>query len=176
MRRQLLFIVPLLLFFGLAAALFAGLGRDPHAVPSALIDKPVPDFALPALLDDRPGLATADLKGRVALVHVFASWCVPCRLEHPLLMRLAKQGVEFDGINYKDKPEDARLWLTDLGDPYKRIGADVAGAVGIDWGVYGVPETFVIDRAGIIRYKQVGPLSADVIKDTIMPLMSRLAK
>ena len=176
MKRHLLFILPLLLFLGLAAAFFAGLGRDPHAVPSALIDKPVPKFALPALLDDRPGLATADLKGGVTLVNVFASWCVPCRLEHPLLMRLAKEGVELDGINYKDKTEDAKLWLTDLGDPYKRIGADVAGAVGIDWGVYGVPETFVIDRTGIIRFKQVGPLSADVIHDTIMPLVSKLSK
>lgn len=176
MRRHLLFILPLLLFLGLAAAFFAGLGRDPHAVPSALIDKPVPEFALPALIDDRPGLATADLKGKVTLVNVFASWCVPCRLEHPLLMRLAKEGVELDGINYKDEAEDAKLWLTNLGNPYKRIGADVAGAVGIDWGVYGVPETFVIDRAGIIRFKQVGPLSADVINDTIAPLVSQLSK
>ena len=176
MRRHLLFILPLLLFLGLAAAFFAGLGRDPHAVPSALIDKPVPEFALPALIDDRPGLATADLKGKVTLVNVFASWCVPCRLEHPLLMRLAKEGVELDGINYKDEAEDAKLWLTNLGNPYKRIGADVAGAVGIDWGVYGVPETFVIDRAGIIRFKHVGPLSADAIRDTIMPLVSQLSK
>ena len=176
MRRHLLFILPLLLFLGLAAAFFAGLGRDPHAVPSALIDKPVPEFALPALIDDRPGLATADLKGKVTLVNVFASWCVPCRLEHPLLMRLAKEGVELDGINYKDEAEDAKLWLTNLGNPYKRIGADVAGAVGIEWGVYGVPETFVIDRAGIIRFKQVGPLSADVINDTNAPLVSQLSK
>jgi len=176
MRRYLLFILPLLLFLGLATAFFAGLDRDPHFVPSALIGKPVPEFALPALLDDRPGLTTADLKGGVTLVSVFASWCVPCRLEHPLLMRLAKDGVEVDGIDYKDKTEDAQLWLTDLGDPYRRIGADVAGAVGIDWGVYGVPETFVIDRNGIIRFKQIGPLSADVIHDTIMPLVSQLSK
>ncbi len=176
MRRHLLFILPLLLFLGLAAAFFAGLDRDPHFVPSALIDKPAPEFALPALLDDRPGLATADLKGRVALVNVFASWCVPCRLEHPMLMRLAKDGVELDAIDYKDNREDAKLWLTNLGDPYKRVGADVAGVVGIDWGVYGVPETFVIDRDGIIRFKQVGPLSADVIQDTIMPLVSQLSK
>ena len=176
MRRHLLFILPLLLFLGLAGAFFAGLGRDPHAVPSALIDKPAPEFALPALLDDRPGLATADLKGKVTLVNVFASWCVPCRLEHPMLMRLAKEGVELDAIDYKDTRDDAKLWLTNLGDPYKRIGADVAGAVGIDWGVYGVPETFVIDREGIIRFKQVGPLSADVIDDTIMPLVSQLSK
>lgn len=176
MARHLLFILPLLLFLGFAAAFFAGLGRDPHAVPSALIGRPVPEFALPALVDDRPGLATADLKGGVTLVNVFASWCVPCRLEHPLLMRLAKEGVELDGINYKDEPEDAKLWLTNLGDPYKRIGADAAGAVGIDWGVYGVPETFVIDRSGIIRFKQVGPLSADVIHDRIVPLLSQLSK
>jgi cytochrome c biogenesis protein CcmG/thiol:disulfide interchange protein DsbE len=176
MKRHLLFILPLLLFLGLAAAFIAGLGRDPRAVPSALIGKPVPEFALPALLNDRPGLATADLKGGVVLVNVFASWCVPCRVEHPLLMGLAKKGVEFDGIDYKDDPEDAKLWLTNLGNPYKHLGTDSAGAVGIDWGVYGVPETFVIDRAGIIRFKQVGPLSADVIDDTIMPLVSELSK
>ena len=176
MGRRFLFILPGLVFLALVAAFYAGLGRDPALVPSALIGKPVPHFALPALLDGGAGLRTADLKGKVVLVNVFASWCVPCRAEHPFLMRLAKEGVELDAIDYKDKPEDARLWLGNLGDPYKRIGADLEGTVGLDWGVYGVPETFVIDREGTIRYKQVGPLSPDVVNDTILPLVRQLSK
>jgi cytochrome c biogenesis protein CcmG/thiol:disulfide interchange protein DsbE len=175
-RRRLLFILPGLVFLALAAAFYVGLDRDPNLVPSALIGKPVPQFALPALLDGGAGLKSADLKGRVVLVNVFASWCVPCRAEHPLLMRLAKEGIELDGIDYKDKPENATLWLDNLGDPYKRIGADLGGTAALDWGVYGVPETFVIDRTGTIRFKQVGPLSAAVINNTIMPLVRRLAK
>jgi len=175
-RRRLIFILPALVFLGLVAAFYADLDRDPQLVPSALIGKPVPQFALPALLDGNAGLKTADLKGKVVLVNVFASWCVPCRAEHPLLMRLAKEGLELDGINYKDKPEDAKLWLVNLGDPYKRIGSDLEGTVGIDWGVYGVPETFVVDRAGTIRFKQVGPLSPGVINDTIVPLVRQLSK
>ena len=176
MRRRLIFILPALVFLGLVAAFYAGLDRDPQLVPSALIGKPVPQFALPALLDGNAGLKTADLKGKVVLVNVFASWCVPCRAEHPLLMRLAKEGLELDGINYKDKPEDAKLWLVNLGDPYKRIGSDLEGTVGIDWGVYGVPETFVVNRTGTIRFKQVGPLSPGVINDTIVPLVRQLSK
>ncbi len=176
MGRRFLFILPGLVFLALVAAFYAGLGRDPALVPSALIGKPVPQFALPALLDGGAGLRTADLKGKVVLVSVFASWCVPCRAEHPFLMRLAKEGVELDGIDYKDKPEDGRLWLRDLGDPYKRIGADLDGKVGLDWGVYGVPETFVVDREGTIRYKQVGPLSPNDISDTILPLVRQLSK
>jgi len=175
-RRRLLFILPAVVFFALVVAFLAGLDRDPQLVPSALIGKPVPQFTLPALLDGKSGLASADLKGKVRLVNVFASWCVPCRAEHPLLMRLAKDGVELDGINYKDKPEDASAWLGDLGDPYARIGADRAGTVAIDWGVYGVPETFVIDRQGTIRYKQVGPLSVEVINATIIPLLTQLSR
>ena len=176
MRRRLLFLLPIVIFLGFVAAFFAGLGHDPQLVPSALIGKPVPHFALPALLDGGAGLDSADLKGKVVLVNVFASWCAPCRAEHPLLMRLAKEGVELDGIDYKDKPEDARRWLGDLGDPYKRIGTDRAGTVAIDWGVYGVPETFVVDGSGTIRFKQVGPLSPEDINDTILPLVRRLAR
>jgi cytochrome c biogenesis protein CcmG/thiol:disulfide interchange protein DsbE len=176
MAKRLLFILPALLFLGIAVAFYAGLGRDPAIVPSALIGKPAPKFLLPALLTDRPGLANADLHAKPVLVNVFASWCVPCRAEHPLLMRLAEQGVELYGINYKDKPEDAQAWLANLGDPYRRIGADREGTVSIDWGVYGVPETFVVDRAGIIRFKQVGPLTTDVIDGTILPLLRKLSK
>jgi len=175
-RRRLLYILPVVVFIGLAAAFYIGLGQDPRLVPSALIGKPVPKFTLPPLLQGKAGLASSDLEGKVRLVNVFASWCVPCRAEHPLLMRLAKEGVELDGINYKDKAEDATAWLDNLGDPYARIGADRAGTVAIDWGVYGVPETFVIDRHGTIRYKQVGPLSMDVIEGTLLPLITKLSR
>ena len=176
MAKRLLFIIPGLAFVGLAAIFAAGLRHDPSIVPSALIGKPAPEFNLPPALDGKPGFAVADLKGKVTLVNVFASWCVPCRAEHPLLARLAAAGVDLYGIDYKDKPDDARRWLESLGDPYRRIGADQEGRVAIEWGVYGVPETFVVDRAGIIRYKQVGPLTADAIDDTILPLVRRLAQ
>ncbi len=176
MAKRLLFIIPALVFVGLAAMFAVGLRHDPSIVPSALIGKPAPPFALAPLLDDKPGFATVDLKGKVTLVNVFASWCVPCRAEHPLLTRLAQAGPALYGIDYKDKPEDARRWLASLGDPYERIGADREGHVAIDWGVYGVPETFVVDRDGIIRYKQVGPLSADALESTILPLVRRLSQ
>jgi cytochrome c biogenesis protein CcmG/thiol:disulfide interchange protein DsbE len=164
-----------LLLVGLAVLFAVGLRHDPSIVPSLLIDKPVPDFDLPPLLEDKPGLATADLNGQVALVNVFASWCIPCRIEHPMFMRLAEKGeVPVYGINYKDAPADAKRWLAELGDPYTRIGADRDGRAGIEWGVYGVPETFVVDGTGTIRFKHVGPLTAEVLEDTIMPLVREL--
>ncbi|HEY6336305.1 MAG TPA: DsbE family thiol:disulfide interchange protein [Alphaproteobacteria bacterium] len=176
MAKRLVFIVPALVFAAMVAFFFAGLGRDPSLVPSALIDKPAPSFKLPALLDGKPGLSSADFKGKVTLVNVFASWCVPCKVEHPLLMGLAKDGVVLYGIDYKDKPEDARQLLTAMGNPYDRVGADSDGSTGIDWGVYGVPETYVVDSTGTIRFKQVGPLNREVIDDAILPLVRRLAK
>jgi cytochrome c biogenesis protein CcmG/thiol:disulfide interchange protein DsbE len=170
-----LFVLPVVLLLGVAVLFAVGLRHDPSIVPSVLIDKPVPDFDLPPLLDDKPGLATTDLNGQVALVNVFASWCIPCRVEHPLFMHLAEQGeVPVYGINYKDAPADAKRWLAELGDPYARIGADRDGRAGIEWGVYGVPETFVVDGTGTIRFKQVGPLSAEVLEKTIMPLVREL--
>jgi cytochrome c biogenesis protein CcmG, thiol:disulfide interchange protein DsbE len=126
---------------------------------------------LPALLEDGPGVATADLKGTPVLVNVFASWCGPCRAEHPLLMRLAEQGVALYGIDFKDRPEEARAWLARVGNPYRRIGTDRAGASTIDWGVYGVPETFLVDATGTIRFRQVGPLSPGVVETSIWPLL-----
>jgi cytochrome c biogenesis protein CcmG, thiol:disulfide interchange protein DsbE len=176
MAKRLLFLLPALLFLALAAAFWRGIGRDPSLVPSALVGKPAPSFELPPLLPGKPGLATADLRGKPVLVNVFASWCVPCRAEHPLLMRLAADGATLYGIDYKDKPEDARQWLDGLGDPYQKIGADNSGGVAIDWGVYGVPETFVVDRTGTIRYKRVGPLDAEAIDGTILPLLKELAR
>ncbi|HLI12196.1 MAG TPA: DsbE family thiol:disulfide interchange protein [Alphaproteobacteria bacterium] len=174
--KRLIFLLPALLFLALAAAFYLRIGHDPSVVPSALIDKPAPSFSLPPLLGGKPGLASDDLKGHVVLVNVFASWCVPCRAEHPLLARLAEAGVTLYGIDYKDKPEEARRWLAELGDPYARIGADADGQVAINWGVYGVPETFVVDRNGIIRFKQVGPFSDEIVNDTILPMVRKLSQ
>ena len=172
---RLLYLLPLLLFLALIGYFIAGLQRDPHILPSAMIDKPAPDFSLPALVADKPGIARADLDGPL-LVNFFASWCVPCRAEHPMLGVLANEGVPLLGIAWKDKPEDARAWLAELGDPYRRLAIDRDGRVGIDFGVYGVPETYVIDRTGKIRYRQVGPITPDDLAHTIRPLLAELAK
>src|SRR5215470_10646998 len=154
--RRLAYLLPVALFLVLAGYFFLSLQRDPGLLPSALIDKPAPQFALPGL-GSKPGLGNADLAGRVVLVNFFASWCAPCRVEHPLLMRLAEEGrVTLYGIDYKDKPEDATRLLAQLGDPYGRIGVDGDGRTVIDFGVYGVPETYVVDKSGRIRYRQVG--------------------
>ena len=174
-RRRLLFVLPAAAFVGLMVALGVSLDRDPNKVPSALIGKPVPEFALAPVKGRTLGLATADLQGKVSLVNVFASWCVACREEHPLLMRMKAEGlVPVYGIDYKDKPDDAARWLDRMGDPYARTGADLDGRVAIDWGVYGVPETYVIDRRGRIAFKQIGPLSPQSLTETILPLIGRL--
>ena len=169
--------VPLLVFLGLVVVFGIGLTLDPRKIPSPLIGKPVPVFDLPPVKGRALGLASADLKGDVSLVNVFASWCAACREEHPLLMELQQSGgVAIHGLNYKDKPDDASKWLNELGDPYTRTGADINGRVGIDWGVYGVPETFVIDRDGRIAYKHIGALTQDALRKTILPLISELRK
>jgi cytochrome c biogenesis protein CcmG/thiol:disulfide interchange protein DsbE len=168
--------IPLALFVVLIAFLWVGLGRDPREVPSPLIGKPAPSFALPQIHGDKP-LSTAELKGKVWLLNVWASWCVSCRVEHPLLLQLAKAGiVPVYGLDYKDKPDDARAWLAQNGDPYTASIVDRDGRVGIDYGVYGVPETFVIDRSGIVRYKQIGPLSVESLQEKILPLVRELQK
>jgi cytochrome c biogenesis protein CcmG, thiol:disulfide interchange protein DsbE len=175
--KRLLFLAPLAAFLVLAAYLGFGLTRDPQKVPSALIDRPAPTFDLPAV----PGLALAGLsnetlKGQVSIVNVFASWCQPCRVEHPIFMRLARESdVPILGLNYKDKAEDARKWLGDLGNPYRAIGYDIEGRVAIDWGVYGVPETFVVDRSGTIRFKHVGPVTPAVLDD-MLKLIAQLKR
>jgi cytochrome c biogenesis protein CcmG/thiol:disulfide interchange protein DsbE len=172
---RLLFLVPVVLFAGMALAFRAGLYRDPSVVPSVLIGKAVPDFSLEPVKGRKLGLSTADLKGEVSLVNVFASWCVACRQEHPLLMGLKAAGtVPIHGLNYKDKPDDAAGWLNAMGDPYTRTGADLDGRVAIDWGVYGVPETFVVDPQGRIAFKQIGPVTTDDLNRTILPLVARL--
>ncbi len=175
--RTLLWAVPLVLFDVLCGFLFAGLYRDPREVPSPLVDKPAPAFKLAKLGRDGETLSTADLRGKVWLLNVWASWCVSCRYEHPLLVELAKaQVVPIVGLNYKDKNDLALGWLAERGDPYWVSVVDADGRVGIDWGVYGVPETFVVDKAGVIRYKQIGPLTADVLEKTIVPLVRQLEK
>jgi cytochrome c biogenesis protein CcmG, thiol:disulfide interchange protein DsbE len=174
--RRLLFLLPVLIFVAVGIGLAVGLTRDPSTLPSPLIDQPVPTFELPPLAGRAgPGFSSADLEGRVTLVNVFASWCVPCRVEHPLLMALAEEGVAIYGIDYKDPAEKAAGWLAELGDPYRAIGADQDGRVAIDWGVYGVPETFVIDAEGRIRHRHVGPLQPRDIEGTIKPLLAELA-
>ena len=170
-----LYLVPVAIFAVVAGYFAVGLTRDPGTLPSALLDKPAPEFALPPLIPEKPGLATADLKGKPVLVNVWASWCVPCRAEHPLLIRLARE-VPIFGFNYKDKAEDAKRFLAELGDPYVRIGTDPSGRAGIDWGVYGVPETFVIDADGRIRHRHVGPLTERAIAETIRPLLKSLSR
>ena len=174
-RRGIAIMLPLSAFIGIVILLAIGLTMDPREVPSPLIDKPVPVFELPPVQGRKLGLASSDLKGQVALVNVFASWCVACRQEHPLLMKLSRQNfVPIHGLNYKDKPDEAADWLDALGDPYTRTGADVNGRVGIDWGVYGVPETFVIDRNGNIAYKHIGPISEQDWVEKIRPLVEKL--
>ncbi len=173
--RRWLFALPVLGFGALALAFAAGLGRDPAIVPSALIDQQVPAFDLPPVPGRTLGLASADLKGEVSLVNVFASWCVACREEHPILLRIATDGlVPVHGLAYKDAAEDAARWLDDMGDPYARTGLDRDGRVGIDFGVYGVPETFVIDAQGRIRFKQIGPITPEAWERDIWPLIQRL--
>ncbi|MDA8260448.1 MAG: DsbE family thiol:disulfide interchange protein [Betaproteobacteria bacterium] len=169
--------IPLLVFFVMAVFLAIGLTMNPRDIPSPLIGKPVPEFSLPPVKGRELGLSSADLRSEVSLVNVFASWCVACREEHPVLMGLREKGlVPIHGINYKDKPDDAQAWLNELGDPYTRTGADISGRVAIDWGVYGVPETYVIDRDGRIAYKHFGAMTPEALRDTIMPIINKLQK
>jgi cytochrome c biogenesis protein CcmG/thiol:disulfide interchange protein DsbE len=175
-RLRLWYLLPLLAFGGLAVALYFGLGRSPEELPSTLIGQPVPEFALPPLPPRSDGLSDEDFAhGEVVVVNVFASWCGPCRLEHPLLVKLAEQFPIY-GINYKDRPEDARKFLDELGDPYARIGVDESGRAAIDWGVYGVPETFVVDGEGRIRHKHIGYLTAEAVNETLRPLIEELSR
>lgn len=170
-RSGLLRFLPVVGFLAVAGAFWFGLAReDASDLPSTLIDKPAPLTDLPPLYEGRPGLdASALADGKVKLVNVWASWCGPCRVEHPFLMQLAAAGVDIRGFNYKDAPSQAKSFLSDLGDPYTAVGADTSGRAGIEWGVYGVPETFVINGAGRIVYKHVGPIQNDDLEKRIMP-------
>jgi cytochrome c biogenesis protein CcmG, thiol:disulfide interchange protein DsbE len=174
-RRKLLRYVPIALTAGLFGTLALGLNRNPSRVPSALIGESVPDFSLPPVQGRSLGLSSADLRGEVSLVNVFASWCLACREEHPFFMQLARDKVApVHGINYKDAPDDAAKWLDTMGDPYTRTGADRNGRVAIDFGVYGVPETFVVGADGVIAYKHIGAITEQVLSETILPLVLRL--
>jgi len=170
-------LIPLIVFVVLAGFLFVGLWRDPREVPSPLIGKPAPQFSLAQLSDPATKLGTADMKGKVWLFNVWASWCVSCREEHPLLVELGKAKiVPIVGLNYKDEPAAGKRWLAEEGDPYTTSVMDRDGRVGIDFGVYGVPETFVIDKTGTIRYKQIGPITTEALEKKILPLVRELQK
>jgi len=172
---MLKYIIPLLLFIILAVFLGLGLNLKPNDIPSPFINKPAPEFSAPKLNAPEEQLTPADLKGQVWLFNVWASWCVSCRAEHPILNQFAKQyAVVIVGLNYKDEPEDAKNWLNTLGNPYYVSIMDQEGRIGIDYGVYGVPETFVIDKKGLIRYKHTGPVSADDVQNVILPLIGKL--
>ena len=175
MKRVAFFLVPLAAFVLLAVFLYRGLWLNPREVPSPLIGKPAPVFSLPKLHSDSVPFSSKDMLGQVWVFNVWASWCGPCRNEHPLFNQLAaKKLVPIIGLNYKDRPEDARRWLNELGDPYLMNVIDAEGRVGIDFGVYGVPETFVIDKQGVIRHKHIGPVTADVMNNKIIPLVKEL--
>jgi cytochrome c biogenesis protein CcmG/thiol:disulfide interchange protein DsbE len=183
-RRRLLLAAP----FGIAVAAGAGFwfmlrglqdgSFNPRGVPSALIGRPPPNFELPGIESTGlPALSSADLRGldRPVVVNFWASWCVPCIIEHPQLMTLQREGVPVFGINHKDRAADAQAFLTRHGNPFQRLGADVPGRVSIDWGVYGVPETYILDRQGIIRWRWAGPVMPETLRDEVMPLLRRLA-
>jgi len=169
------FLLPLGVFAVLVVFLGIGLNLKPREVPSPLIDKPAPAFALARLDDPAATVTLEDMRGKVWILNVWASWCVACLDEHPYLVDFARQGlVPLYGLNYKDKPDAARAWLGKHGNPYDVSIVDADGRVGIDYGVYGVPETFVIDKQGVIRFKHIGPVTPDVLQNTIVPLVKRL--
>lgn len=171
------FLIPLVLFLVLAVFLAIGLNRDPHEVPSPLINKPAPAFEIPQLSESNQSFSPASMKGQVWILNVWASWCVACREEHPVLVELAKSKMApIIGLDYKDKREDALAMLAKQGNPYLLSAFDSNGRVGIDYGVYGVPETYVIDKVGIIRFKHIGPITMDLLNKKIYPLISELQK
>ena len=179
--RRLFFLAPLAVFavIAAAAAFYLMSGRDPRLLPSALIDKPAPVFVAAGLEYNgrtiRKGVTSASFTGRITILNFFASWCTPCLVEHPQITALAKvQGVSMVGINYKDKPADAARWLARHGNPYARIGVDPGGEIAPEFGLYGVPETFLIDRAGRIRFKQVGPITKQVLREKFLPAIEAL--
>jgi cytochrome c biogenesis protein CcmG/thiol:disulfide interchange protein DsbE len=169
------YLIPLAVFAVMVIFLGIGLTLNPREVPSPFIGKPAPEFSLPQVADAGKTLSSGDLKGRVSLVNVWASWCTSCREEHPVLLQLAKQNiVPIYGLNYKDERDNALAWLQRFGDPYTASAFDPEGKTGIDWGVYGVPETFVVDRDGIIRHKQTGPITPEILEKKLLPLIRQL--
>jgi cytochrome c biogenesis protein CcmG, thiol:disulfide interchange protein DsbE len=172
--RRLLFLSPVILFALVVVAFMSGLGRDPSKLPSTLIGKPLPAFDLPPVRANDVGLKTTDMTRKPVLLNVFASWCVSCRVEHPVLLQLKAEGVPVEGLDWKDEAADGARYLAENGDPYALVGNDRTGRTGIDLGVAGVPETFVVDRRGRVRYKHIGPIAPEDWAQTIKPLMDRL--
>jgi cytochrome c biogenesis protein CcmG, thiol:disulfide interchange protein DsbE len=172
---MLRYLIPLVLFVVLVIFLALGLTRNPQELPSALLNKPAPEFRLPQLEDQAKTFSAVDMRGKVWLLNVWASWCIACRDEHPFLFEYAKSGVvPILGLNYKDRREDALSWLEEFGDPYLLSAVDLDGRVGMDYGVYGAPETYIIDKGGTIRHKHIGPLTPDVWTKTVLPLIQEL--
>jgi cytochrome c biogenesis protein CcmG/thiol:disulfide interchange protein DsbE len=168
-------VLPVVLFLLLVAILGYGLTRDPSLVSSPLIGKPMPEFSLPLLSDAQKNIGSSDLRGNVYLLNVWASWCAACRVEHPLLMQLSEQGVlPIYGLNYRDSREDARAWLERYGNPYQAVAFDAQGDVGMDLGVYGAPETYLVDRNGVIAYKHIGPVTDEVWQQQLRPKIAEL--
>jgi cytochrome c biogenesis protein CcmG/thiol:disulfide interchange protein DsbE len=169
------YFLPLAVLAVVVGFLGVGLKLDPREVPSPLIGKAAPPFSLPVLHEPAKTVSNTDFKGQVWMLNVWASWCVSCREEHPVLVELSKQKiVPIIGLNYKDQSDDARAWLKQFGDPYAMSLVDAKGKIGIDYGVYGVPETYLIDRDGVIRYKKIGPVTPDTVREKILPLVKQL--
>jgi cytochrome c biogenesis protein CcmG, thiol:disulfide interchange protein DsbE len=172
--RRVLVALPLALFVFIALSFAFGLRKDPSIIPSVLIEKSLPHFDLPPVRAADTGVRSADLRGEPMLLNLFASWCVTCRIEHPVLLSLRRQGILVVGIDFEDSPAAGAKYLRENGDPYYKVGNDRSGRTGIDLGVTGVPETFVVDKQGRVRYKQIGPIDPDVWTNTIKPLMDQL--
>lgn len=169
------FIIPFTLFLVVVGFLAVGLRLNPREIPSPLVGKAAPVFSLPQLHEEGKTFSPSEMAGQVWLLNFWASWCGGCKTEHPVLMQLAKSGaVPIYGMDYKDKRDEALTWLRQWGNPYPIVGVDEVGRVGIDYGVYGVPETYVIDKQGVIRYKQIGPLNEEVLANKILPLVKEL--
>lgn len=170
-------LLPLAVFAALAAVLYSGLGKDPTIIPSPLIGKPAPTFSLPSLHQEAVSVSSVELAGQPYVINVWASWCPGCRVEHALVEELARRNVApLIGLNWKDQSADAKRWLEQFGDPYSAIAVDESGRIGIDFGVYGAPETFVVDAEGVIRFKHTGPITQDVLDDQIVPLVQSLRR
>lgn len=175
MKRILVLLVPLALFIVLVLFLFVGLRRDPHEVPSPLVNKPAPAFRLPRLQEPAKTFSAEEMRGKVWLINFWGTWCIACREEHPMLVEYAKQNaIPIYGVDYKDERSAALKWLDEFGDPYTATAFDVDGRISIDYGVYGAPESFLIDRNGVIRFKQIGPVTPDVWEQKILPLARQL--
>ena len=173
--RALKFLIPLIVFLAIAAFLYRGLSLDPRKLPSPLIDKPAPAFSLPQLEKPAENWSPEAMRGQVWMLNVWGSWCAACVAEHPFLNKLAADGiVPIIGVAWKDKPDDSRRWLARYGNPFAIVVTDVKGGTAIDYGVYGAPETFVIDKRGVIRHKQTGPFTPNIIQQELLPLIKRL--